>query len=100
MDVAGIKDGVAIMALDVPFSACADTLLVPSIALRQLTDPGTTHKSVFQAAGEGIARSVTNDVIVPVSVETMKAAAAEMQKQSISDDAPVEMRAQGTESAK
>jgi uncharacterized protein YceK len=82
MDVACIKSGSPIMAFDLPLSACADTLLVPSIALGQWFDPdGTKHKSVMQAAGEGLAKSVTTDVIVPVTIEAMKAADRDMRSQ-------------------
>ncbi len=102
MDVAGIKNGLPIMALDMPFSACADTLLVPSIAIRQLTDPpGTKHKSVMQATGEELAKSVTTDVIVPVTVEVLKAADAELRKQHPSSaSTPIESEAERAENAK
>lgn len=90
MDVAGIKNGLPIMALDVPLSACADTCLAPSIAIRQWTDPpGTKHKSVLQVTGEELAKSVATDVVVPVTAEMVKAADAEQRKQqSISVAAP------------
>jgi len=81
IDVAGIKQGLAIMALDLPLSACADTLLVPSIAFHQMTDPpGTQQKSVLHVATEEMAKSVTTDVMMPMAAEMMKAS-AELQKQ-------------------
>jgi uncharacterized protein YceK len=73
MDVASIKKGVPIMVLDLPLSACADTILVPSIAIGQLNDPpGTKHKSVVEAVGEGLTKAVATDVIIPVTLEVMK----------------------------
>jgi uncharacterized protein YceK len=81
MDVAGIKNGVLIMALDVPFSACADTLMLPSIAYDQWTEPpGTPHKSALQVAGEELGKAFATDVIAPMAVEMGKAN-AEVQKQ-------------------
>lgn len=73
LDVAAIRGGTPIMALDLPLSACADTLLVPSIAYHQLTDPAPKHKSLLQATGEGLSQSLTNDVIVPATTGMMKA---------------------------
>jgi uncharacterized protein YceK len=81
MDVAGIKKGLPIMALDLPFSACADTLLAPSIAFHQMTDPpGTKRKSVLHVASEEMAKSMTTDVMMPMAAEMMKAD-AELRKQ-------------------
>jgi uncharacterized protein YceK len=73
MDVAAVKSGVPIMALDLPLSACADTLLIPSIAYRQITEPEAKHRSVVQAAGEGMTKAMVNDVMVPMTNEMMKA---------------------------
>jgi uncharacterized protein YceK len=91
MDVAGVKNGLPIMAFDVPFSLCADTLLVPSIAIGQLTDPpGTKFKSAFQITGEELAKSVTTTVIVPVTAEVLKAVETELRnQQSISVATPI-----------
>jgi len=75
-DIAAARDGMPLLGLDLPFSALVDTLLVPSIAFRQMTDPaGAKHKSVFQAAQEGLANSVSKEVILPVAAEVMKAEA-------------------------
>jgi uncharacterized protein YceK len=40
-DVEAIKEGgpIILMVADIPFSAVADTLLVPSLAYQELTDP-------------------------------------------------------------
>jgi len=41
LDVEGVKEGgpMVLMAADIPFSAVADTLLVPYLAYHELTDP-------------------------------------------------------------
>jgi uncharacterized protein YceK len=41
LDVEGVKEGgpMVLMAADIPFSAVADTLLVPYLAYHQLADP-------------------------------------------------------------
>jgi uncharacterized protein YceK len=84
MDVAGIKKGLPIMALDMPFSAFADTLMVPAIAFHQMTDPpGTQHKSALHVATDEMAKTMTNEVMVPMAAEMAKAT-AEMQKQQAS----------------
>jgi uncharacterized protein YceK len=82
MDVAGMKNGLPIMVFDIPFSACADTLLVLTIALGQLTDPqGTKFKSAIQVTGEEMVKSMTTQVIVPVTIEAMKSVNVELQQQ-------------------
>jgi hypothetical protein len=80
------------MVLDVPFSALADTFMVPLIAYHQWTDPpGTEHKSALQVAGEEMGKAVATEVVVPMTVEMMKTTASELQKQQIAPIAtPVE----------
>jgi uncharacterized protein YceK len=81
LDVAVIMEGLPLMALDIPFSALADTLAVPSIAYHHWTDPPETlHKSALQAAGEEAGRAFTNGVIAPMTAEITKAN-AEMENQ-------------------
>jgi uncharacterized protein YceK len=45
-DVAGVKNGMATMALDVPFSAVADTLMAPSIAYHQMAASARTKQNM------------------------------------------------------
>ena len=81
MDVAGIQKGVPLMALDIPLSAVADTMMIPSIAYHQMTDPpGTQYKSALHVAGEELGKSMTTEVFVPMAQEMSKAN-AEMQVQ-------------------
>jgi uncharacterized protein YceK len=83
LDIAAVKKGVAIMAFDLPFSACADTILVPSIAFHQLTDPpGTKFKSALDVASEEIANKMTTEVMVPMATEMAKAAAQSQESNS------------------
>ncbi len=88
LDIAALKGGTHIMAIDLPFSACADTLLVPSIAYQQLTQPGTKHKSALHAVGEELGKAVTNDVIVPITTEMIKADAELRKQQSTASPHP------------
>jgi uncharacterized protein YceK len=77
LDLAAAKEGAAIMALDLPFSACADTILAPSIAFRQMTDPrGTKFKPVLHVAAEEMAKTMTTEMVAPMATEMMKAAAS------------------------
>jgi hypothetical protein len=89
MDIAGIRSGVPIMALDLPFSACADTLLVPSIAYEQMTNPGTKHRPALHVAGEELGKSLTNDMIVPMTTEMLRADAELRKQQSAYPAIPV-----------
>ena len=89
MDIAGIRSGLPIMVLDLPFSACTDTLMVPSIAFHQMTHPGAEHKSALHVVGEELGKSITNDVIVPMTAEMMNADAELRKQQSTSPATPV-----------
>lgn len=89
MDIAGLKGGVPIMVLDLPFSACADTLMVPSIAYYQMTHPGEKRKSALHVAGEELTKSIIKDVIVPTTAEMIKADVALGQQQSAPPPSPV-----------
>jgi uncharacterized protein YceK len=73
MDVEAIKKGTAVMAIDLPLSACADTILIPSIAYHQFTDPpGTKFKPAMQSIGEEMGKAVATEVLVPMAVEMQK----------------------------
>jgi uncharacterized protein YceK len=55
LDVAGVKEGgpMTLMAADIPFSAVADTLLVPYIAYQQLTEPPRQNlEQILEGAAE------------------------------------------------
>jgi uncharacterized protein YceK len=59
MDVAAVKEGgpMTLMAADIPFSAVADTLLVPYLAYQELTDPPRgTLESVSEERSKAIKR--------------------------------------------
>jgi hypothetical protein len=56
LDVAAVKEGGphALMAADIPFSAVADTILVPFVAYHELTDPPRTNPGISEpGAGKG-----------------------------------------------
>lgn len=95
MDVAAIKVGAPVMALDVPFSACADTLMVPSIAYQQWKDPNYRHKSAFHATGELMAQGMGQAVgeamaTMPRHIEAR--AEAEIQRQRAAGQLPPTMQ--------
>jgi uncharacterized protein YceK len=67
LDIAVIKEGSPLMALDLPFSAMADTLAVPTIAYREWTDPlGTPSQTAAQARDEDRSKPPTIKVIAPM----------------------------------